>query len=404
MGIRQWLVTKLNPAQPSIAGGEPSRSSSNTSPYTTKKAYESVEVVNRGVNMLVDSAALVDFTVGDKYKFTALAQSKGGIRQEKLKELLNVRPNPYMDISTLRRLLAMDFFMEGWAFLHWDGQSLYHLPAAHMEVFADKKQYVNKYVFNGNVDFAPNEIICVKDNAYSGAGVNQLGGQSRIYSALTSIVRREELLTFKQNFFKNGAVVSLVVETEAVLSRKLRKRFEQEVSLDYNPKTGKASVLLLDAGMKAKSLTPTSTKDMAVKEDVQDLEQRILVALGIPPILLNSGNNANIRPNIDLFYYMTIIPAVKKFESALAMFFGYELTVNTHKVPALTPDKEKEAKTVTAKVNNGIITGNEGRKELRLEPLEDPAMDKVRIPANVAGSASGVSGQEGGKPSSEEED
>lgn len=44
------------------------------------------------------------------------------------------------------------------------------------------------------------------------------------------------------------------------------------------------------------------------------------------------------------------------------------------------------------------MTGNEARLELNLEPLDDEQMNKIRIPANVAGSATGVSGQEGGRP------
>lgn len=50
------------------------------------------------------------------------------------------------------------------------------------------------------------------------------------------------------------------------------------------------------------------------------------------------------------------------------------------------------------------MLGKEARSILRLEPLEDPLLDEIRIPANVAGSATGVSGQEGGKPSTNEDD
>ena len=50
------------------------------------------------------------------------------------------------------------------------------------------------------------------------------------------------------------------------------------------------------------------------------------------------------------------------------------------------------------------MKGSEARSILRLEPIDDPLLDEIRIPANVAGSASGVSGQEGGKPPSSNED
>lgn len=404
MGFKSWLANKLNPAQSVMASAETSKTTSNTKPYTTRKAYRDVELVNRSINLLVDSASQVNYEVDDALKFTSIAAARapGGVRKTKLQELLNVRPNPYMDISTFRRLLFMDFFMEGWAFIHWDGQSLYHIPAAGMEVVADTKTYVNKYVYDGRIEYSPDEIILIRDNYYEVGGTLGMSGQSRILSCLSSVTSRSNLLTFKENFFKNGAIFSIVVETDAVLSKKIKKRFTDEVTLDYNPRTGKSSALVLDAGMKAKSLTPTSTKDLEVSADIADFEKNIMVALGIPPLLLDSGNNANIRPNIELFYYMTILPCTKKFQAALELFFGYELSMSTTEIAALTPDREKEATAVSAKVNNGIITPQEGRIELRYEKLDDPKMEEIRIPANIAGSATGVANEEGGRPSDED--
>ena len=151
--------------------------------------------------------------------------------------------------------------------------------------------------------------------------------------------------------------------------------------------------------MKAKPYSQISSfKDLDFKEDIEGFNKSICLAFGVPQVLLDGGNNANIRPNIELFYYMTIIPMLNKLTSSLTFFFGYKITPNTKEVAALTPDKESEAKHLTSLVNNGIITGNEARLELNLEPLDDEQMNKIRIPANVAGSATGVSGQEGGRP------
>lgn len=179
----------------------------------------------------------------------------------------------------------------------------------------------------------------------------------------------------------------------------MKKRFEEEVSLDYNPRTGRSSVKILDGGMTAKTLTPTSSRDLDVSDEVEDFEKKAALALGVPFLLLDSGNNANIRPNIELLFHMTVIPMMKKFESAFETFFGYDVQIMTDDIQALAPDADAEASAVTSKVNNGLITPNEGREELRLEPLEGQDMDTIRIPANIAGSGTGVTGQEGGRPS-----
>lgn len=401
MGLGNWIKQKLNPAQGMIAREVPSTSTSNKKHLTTTQAFEDVEVVNRCVNLLIDSSSQVRYDIKDKYTFTPLGAGKaqGGIRQERVREILNIRPNPFMDASTFWRLVIMDFIMEGWAFIHWDGFSLYHLPAANMEVYADKTKYVNKFIYGAQVEFEPNEIIFIKDNAYNRGNSTQIEGFSRILSSLEGLVRREKLLQFKEKFFDNGAVFSLILETEAVLNKKLKKRFEEEISLDYNPRTGRSSVKVLDAGMKARTLTPTSSRDLDVKADIDDFERKACIALGIPPLLLDSGNNANIRPNIELLFYMTILPMMRKVESVLEIFFGYDIKLSTDDIAALAPDGEKQSKEVSALVNNGLITGDEGRVKLRLEPLGTPEMTKIRIPQNIAGSGTGVSGQEGGKPS-----
>lgn len=400
MGLGSWIINKLNPAQEVIAQEKSSATRSNNRSFTTTQVFKGVEVVNRGVNMLVDSGSQVTFSVQDRYRFTPLArQPQGGIRRDRVNEVLNVRPNPFMDSSTFWRLVLMDFVMEGWAFIHWDGTSLYHIPAANMEVFADRRRYINRFIYDGQVEFQPNEIIFIKDNAYERGDSTQICGQSRIVSALSGLVRRDKLLRFKENFFDNGAVFSLILETEAILSKKLKKRFEDEISLDYNPRTGRSSVKVLDGGMTAKTLAPTSTRDLDVSDEIEDFEQKAAIALGIPFLLFDSGNNANIRPNIELLFHMTVLPMMKKFESAFETFFGYDIKLMTDEIQALAPDAQAEATAVTSKVNNGLITPNEGRQELRLEPLVGQDMDTIRVPANIAGSGTGVSGQEGGRPS-----
>ena len=102
--------------------------------------------------------------------------------------------------------------------------------------------------------------------------------------------------------------------------------------------------------------------------------------------------------HIELMFYLTIIPNLKKLVSAFENFFGFDIKLDTSNVAALYPDQAQEASRVTALVNNGIITGDEGRQELRLKPTNDPQITTIRIPQNVAGSSTGVSGEEGGAP------
>ena len=359
MGFKSWITEKLNPGQRIIRDMEPVSHRTNRKPFTTGQAYSKIEILNRTANMVIDSAAECSYTVGDKYNIVTYAN---GIKTKTLDTLLNVRPNPFMDISTFRRLVVTDLLFEGCAYIYWDGTSLYHVPAALMQVEADANKFIKKFIFNNQIDYRVDEIIFIKDNSYVCGTNSQISGQSRVATVIDSLEKRSKMLNFKEKFLDNGTVIGLILETDEILNKKLRERKQEELQLDYNPSTGQSSVLILDGGMKAKPYSQISSfKDLDFKEDIEGFNKSICLAFGVPQVLLDGGNNANIRPNIELFYYMTIIPMLNKLTSSLTFFFGYKITPNTKEVAALTPDKESEAKHLTSLVNNGIITGNEAR-------------------------------------------
>lgn len=116
-------------------------------------------------------------------------------------------------------------------------------------------------------------------------------------------------------------------------------------------------------------------------------------------ILLQGGNNANISPNLRLFYLETILPINRKFISAVERYFGYDVEAITTTVSALQPELKDIAAYHSTLVNAGIISANEARVELRYEAKT--GNDDLRIPANIAGSAANPS--TGGRPASAKE-
>jgi hypothetical protein len=130
-------------------------------------------------------------------------------------------------------------------------------------------------------------------------------------------------------------------------------------------------------------------------------EKKILKALGIPPVLMDSGNNANLRPNIQLFYEMTVLPITAKVIASYEKFFGWDMEPELVKVRALRPELKEAGQYFTGLVNNGIMTVNEARAELRLDLSTEEHADELRIPQNITGSATDPS--EGGRPEEEDE-
>ena len=399
MGFFDFFKTKSNPVQREIGQDEGTSRSGNTQKLTATNAYELDSVVNRCTNILVDNSAEVDFDIKDKFSFTPMAR----VNKRQLNELLNIRPNPYMDSSLFRRLTYLDYWFGGRCFIYWDGASIYHLPEGKMEVIASETNdtgYIDHYLFDGNVKFSPNEIIYIKDNSYKKYGASQISANSRYMAAHNDTIRKDKINTYKEKFIDSGTVLGVILETEQVLNRNFKQRILDDIKLNYNANSGKFSntALILDGGLKAKPTNQTSISDIGITEDRKAYNDSICTALGVPPILLDSGNNANIRPNIQMFFYMTILPNLKKFESAFENFFGFDIKLDTRDVPAMLPDVGEETSRIVQLVNNGIITGDEGRIELRMDPTGDPLMTTIRIPQNVSGSATGVSGQQGGAP------
>ena len=166
----------------------------------------------------------------------------------------------------------------------------------------------------------------------------------------------------------------------------------------YRPDNGGRRPLILDGGMELDEISNLSFREMDFQKSIVDNESEVLKALGIPPILLDSGNNANIRPNHRLYYLETILPIVRKINFALERFFGFEIKEDISNIPALQPELRDAASYYSSLVNGGIMTVNEAREALAYEPLD--GQDDIRAPANIAGSA--VNPDLGGRPESEE--
>lgn len=395
-----WYNIKLNPAQPSIQRDEGDTRDATHNPLYFQKAYDNVEVVNRGVNLIVDCAADINISITGKLPITPKttngdgANAKPGhVRVKRVNTLLNFQPNEDEDINTFRRELYTDLILDGNAFIYFDGAFLYHLPAHLMQIKTGSKAKVKEYIYDSETRFSPEEIIHIRENA----GDSIYRGVSRLRSTQRSLDTLYKMLRFQELFFENGAVPGLVLTTPNILSQKIKQRILENWRRSYSPKSGARRPILLDGDFKVNPLSDIKWKELDFENSVDGHEGKILKALGVPPMLLHSGNNANLSPNLKMFYETTILPLVSKVISALESYFGYDLEPDVIHVRALQPDVREQTAKYVGLVNAGIITVNEARAELRMESSTEEHASKLRIPANIAGSATNPN--EGGRPS-----
>lgn len=375
---------KLNPAQPYYDG---KIESSREPTFSFEKAYEDLEIVNRGVNMLVDDCAEINVKVGEQLNIQSIVK---GIKRSRVDLLLNKEPNLFQDISSFRRNLLIDYLIDGNIFIYYDGVHLYHLPASKMIIHASEKTYIEKYTYNETITFTPKEIIHIKENSF----YSIYRGVSRLKPALRTMVLTKRMREFQDNFFKNGAVPGLVLKSPNTLSEKIKERMIQSWQARYRPDAGGRRPLILDGGIEIDEISNVNFRELDFQSAIEENEKIILKALGIPPILLDSGNNANLRPNMRLYYLETILPIIRKINFAMERFFGFEIVEEASNIPALQPELRDQASYYQALVNTGIISPNEARTALNFEPVD--GYDDLRVPANIAGSA--VNPDEGGRP------
>ena len=385
---------KINPSQSFIAMEEGLTLDTREIKDNYRSAYEELEVVNRAVNMIVDDVADIPFEVQEKV--TGITPVIDNIRRTRVDLVLNKEPNPFQDVNTFKRNLIIDLLIDGNIFVYFDGAHMYQLPAHNVTIHSDTKTYIEKFEYDGHIEYSPREIIHIKENSFQ----SLYRGVPRLKPAYRTMYLLDNMRKFQDNFFKNGAVPGLVLKSPNTLSERIKERMLQAWAVRYNPKSGGKRPLILDGGLEVDSLTKINFKELDFQSSIKANEKIILEAMGIPPILFDGGNNANIRPNHRLYYLETILPIVRKIGYAFERYFGFKLNEDVSNIPALQPELRDQAAYYQALVNSGIMTPNEARDALILEPIE--GQDELRIPANIAGSAADPS--EGGRPPEEQEE
>lgn len=395
---RSWISEKLNPAQPSIASLEPYASPETIVEY--QQAYRDIEIIHRSIDMIINACVEIPLVV------------EGAGPAKKINKLLNVKPNPFEDRVRLFRRAFLDFILDGNAFFYYDGESLYVLPANDVEVVPDEKTFISHYNYlvsnqrssdyigyakqtrkSQAIRFEPNEIIHVM--AENDESIFR--GVSKLKPALRLIELYYYMINFQRQFFKNNALPGFVLTTDNILSKRVKERLLEAWRSTYTTIfDGARNPAILDGGLKIDRFSTVNFEQLDFEGSVERIQQDMSKALGVPYVLLKSGNNANIDANQKLFYLHTILPILNQFTSAFAHYFNNNIIIRPDRlsVPALQPDNKTQATYYSTLVNTGIITPNEAREGLRFAKLE--GLDTIRIPQNITGSATDAT--QGGRP------
>lgn len=392
------IINKINPLQPDIASSEAGAGYPNTN-TTAAGAPNTVGIVKRCIELITDSANEIPLKL-----YTA--NNTGEVVEAPNKRLATflTAPNEQYDRIRFYSNLVSDLIIDGNAFIYFSKDGFYHLPAEYVEIIEDSQNFISgfRYIVNGSMKEYPRaNIIHVRLNnnqsVYRGVGkLAPIENELKIYKAM---------LDYQESFFTNSGLPRVILKTMNFLNRKTKSRLLEDWKAAHRALHNKAQgTAILDGGLDIDVLE-NSFKDLDFNMGIERLEKYIAVILGVPWVLLSSGNNANIRNNERLFYYHTIIPIMNRIAAAIEHHVNKILLTRTKLlikpdifgVSALRPDMKEHASYLATLVNGGILTPNEARVELRKENIE--GLDEIRVPVNVAGSAADPT--QGGKPSAE---
>lgn len=365
-----------------------------------KEGYLKNAIVYRCVNEISKGAAAVGFNV--RYKNDTI------LEQHPLIDLLN-RPNPQQSYSEFFGSLYGYLLLSGNTYVLKTGsdrgapRELHQLRPDRIEIKGSGNPIPEKYIYkiNGKVQGTYNVD---QDNGYSELKhiklwnpMDDYYGCSPLAAAAVEVDQHNMMAKHNVNLLANGARPSGAVifkpQDDAGFAMNLTDSQRQQLLTDLNNRfsgagnAGRPMLLEGDFDWKEMGLSP---KDMDFLNLKHLSATDIAMCFGVPSQLVgvpDSQTYSNVAEARLALYEETIIPYLSKVQSDinewLVPMFGDGLSIefDIDSIPALSERRKKIYENVTSAVREGIMTRNEARERIGLEPVDGG--DGLYVAANM---------------------
>ena len=364
-----------------------------------KEGYQENAIVYRCVNEIANGASAVKFN---------LMRGDQPIDDHPLLDLI-MRPNPMCSQSEFFQIVYSYLLLSGNSYILKTGpeerepQELYTLRPDRMRIVPSQRMIPSafEYVVNGQVSASYNV-----DTSTGKSDVKQIKlfnplddyyGLSPLKAASADIDQhnlsnKHNVMLLMNGARPSGAVIyrpkdeagnmTMLTDSQREMLRSdLAKRFEGSAN------SGRTMVLEGDFDYKEMGLTP---KDMDFTGMKNFSARDIALCFGVPSQLVgipDANTYSNMQEARLALYEETIIPLLKHIQSDLnewlVPIYGddLELKYDIDSIPAITERRRMIYDNVISAVDKGIITRNEARERLGLEPINGG--DDVYIGANL---------------------
>ena len=258
------------------------------------------------------------------------------------------------------------------------------------------------YGFNRDEPLAAHQVMHCKEMAWQGsAGFNK-------GVLMAELVGLDQDIDLYANYvMQNGAKPSGVFMTEQVIpdskykeiAARLKEAWSNMVGSKQSDPSKPGQGMLLDQGMKYTPLEMLKLQDNDTRELKLQTMRRICGLFGVPPqmIGIHDGKFNNTQTAMDEFYKSAIYPTIVNVQEKLNshLFVGFpSLSIEFDTKDFLKGAPLDQMNFATAGVKGGILTPNEARAYMGLDPMENG--DELRDDGKDAEQIPGTSPQDTG--------
>lgn len=332
------------------------------------------------------------------------------------------RPNAYTSQSEFKMITVIDLLTAGEYFIYLDSdkdldalngdldepedspvnrlraamrgenhiKAMYRIPPSIMKVVPKENgEGIEGYVAmtdEGMYAFGCGEIIHVKlPNP-----LNQYAGLSPLVATFKSVLLDRFSGEHMIRFYKSGARLGGIIETEKSLNKEQLARFQRSFENNFTGRHNHHRTLILPPGMEYKQIEQNPA-ETALLEFCKYNREAILSTYNVPPIkvgILDNANYANALVQLKIFFTDTIKPYLEFIQDGFSlkdsMFPGkdlYRVEFDLSEVDALKEDEELKSRTAKGMLDSGM-TVNEVRKRIwNLGPVKGG--DKAPVVENM---------------------
>ena len=357
-----------------------------------KQGYEKDQLVYACIRELSLAASEPRYYIEARNRDNERYEVQGG----PMVDLLN-KPNPNQDFYAFLDQMVIHLHVTGNVYVYKERSqsgkilSMYLLRPDRVTIKADLKEGVESYEYEieGNTYTIPNADVAHMKLINP---TNDIYGLSPLQVIAPVINLDLSIIQYAKAFFQNAGVPSGMLKIKRrINNQEEANQIRHTWRSQFSSPSNFHNLAIMDEDATYESLG-TPITDLALGDLRDTVETRICMAFGVPSILvgavigLDRATYANYKEARKTFYSEKMIPLVNRMVRFLNLnleseFPGESIAVDFNNVRSLIDDKDDITKRAVDQYGAGLVTLNEARAVLGLDPVEDGAVR--RMPLNV---------------------